>query len=489
MDNRAIPRITKSDFLLYCQAPRHLWARKNNRIDLSLSDFDRYLAAQGYHVEELAQEYLNTVIIRPNPGFKMDWQSVVTDGPFEARLDALIRLPHAADCDLYEIKSSTTVDEEDMLDITFQASILKKRISIRRYYILHLNRDYIRCGELRLDALFVAEDVTAKVEELLPEIIQLRTEALSAAQTSDPASLAHCLTPKECPCPEICHPNLPEFSIYDIPRLTQQKKQELLRMRILEAKTIPPSFALNAKQRLIAGLAKTGSVHIDLDAMRAELGRLAYPLYFLDYETCITAVPRYEGYHPQQQIVFQYSLHRMAEPGAQVTHAEFISIGVDDPVPALLEHLCAHIGESGTVIVWNKAFEMAMNREMAKLCPRHALFLEELNARIYDLGDMVNQGYYLHPGFKGSWSIKKVLPVMVPDLSYDRDAIDRGDQASVAWCNLCFGLLCEEEKAQLTQELLQYCELDTLAMVRIFEVFRGMVSCDGLFPCQARFYH
>ena len=111
---------------------------------------------------------------------------------------------------------------------------------------------------------------------------------------------------------------------------------------------------------------------------------------------------------------------------------------------------------------------ISMNKDMAKLHPEYAAFLEQLNERIYDLGDIVNLGYYLHPGFKGSWSIKHVLPVMVPELSYKGMVIGKGDQASMAWWNMTFGQVDQREKEQLTEALLRYCELDTLAMVEIY---------------------
>ena len=128
------------------------------------------------------------------------------------------------------------------------------------------------------------------------------------------------------------------------------------------------------------------------------------------------------------------------------------------------------------MIVWNKSFEMTMNKEMAKLHPEYATFLEQLNERIYDLGDIVNLGYYLHPGFKGSWSIKHVLPVMVPDLSYKGMTIGKGDQASMAWWNMTFGQVDQREKEQLTEALLRYCELDTLAMVKIYRKLVELIN-------------
>ena len=224
---------------------------------------------------------------------------------------------------------------------------------------------------------------------------------------------------------------------------------------------------MKPKQRLVAERAKTKKIHINQKAISTELESIRYPLYFLDYETCISAIPHYDGYHPQQQIVFQYSLHKLEKQVGESFHYEHISLVDDDPTLPLLERLKDDIGNSGTVIVWNKSFEMTMNKEVAKLHPEYADFLEQLNERIYDLGDIVNLGYYLHPGFKGSWSIKHVLPVMVPELSYKGMVIGKGDQASMAWWNMTFGQVDQREKEQLTEALLRYCELDTLAMVEI----------------------
>ncbi len=465
--------ITKSDFLLYCEAPRHLWAKKHGQIEVSISDFDQHLAEEGNRVEALAQEFLASILLPQHPGDQLLWQQTFSDDSFESRLDGLVFNPKSNTYDLYEIKSSTGVDKDIVYDVTFQAVILAKQISIDHYYVLHLNKEYIRTGDLDLAALFIAEDISDKVKALMPEVELLRGEALRVTQLSDPDQAEHCLSPKECPCPALCHPELPDFSIYDIPRLTRIKKLQLLENRILAAKDIPASFDLNPKQCLIVDRARTNSEHIDHKAIIAELEKIAFPLYFLDYETCICAIPQYDGYHPQQQIVFQYSLHKLEKSGDEPIHFEHISLVEGDPTLPLLERLKEDIGDFGTVIVWNKSFEMTMNKEMAKLHPEYAAFLEQLNERIYDLGDIVNLGYYLHPGFKGSWSIKHVLPVMVPYLSYNGMVIGKGDQASMAWWNMTFGLADPREKEQLTESLLRYCELDTLAMV---EIYRKLVD-------------
>jgi hypothetical protein len=465
--------ITKSDFLLFREAPRHLWAKKHGRLEQKLSEFDQHLIDDGGRVEAFAFDYLSGFYIPRHPGDELLWQPTYKDGPFEARLDALVHHVSGNSYDLYEIKSSTKVDNDVVYDVTFQAAILEKHLSVNNFYVLHLDKEYHRAGGLELSSLLGTEDISEKVGTAKQEVLLLREEALRVAGLEGAEGAGACLSPKDCPCLELCHPGLPEFSIYDIPYLSRVNKRQLLAQGILAAKDIPKSFDLNHKQRLVAERARTNTEHLDRPSLRAELDRLQYPLWFLDYETCISALPLYDGYHPQQQVVFQYSLHRLDKPGCEPQHSCHVAIKPGDPSLELLEHLSVDLGSSGTVIVWNKTFEMTRNKEMAALHPEYAGFLEDVNARIYDLGDIVNLGYYIHPGFKGSWSIKNVLPVMVKELSYEGLAINKGDKASMAWWNITFGNLEHRQKEILVEDLEKYCRLDTLAMVEITRKFES----------------
>lgn len=468
-------KLSKSDFLLYCEAPRHLWAKKNSQFDLTLSDFVQHLIAEGYEVEKLAREFFINEILPQRPGYQVKFQQTFSDDAFEARADILLYDPETSAYELYEVKSSTNLDKKDLLDVAYQFMILQNQVKIEKACLVHLNKEYIRNGDLDLAQLFIIEDLTEDVRDVLPEIDELRQEALSVFTCKDPNELPQCLAPRDCPCPEVCHPQLPEFSIFDVPRLSQKNKIELLEMGIREAKEIPVTFNLNEKQLLIVERARTNSEYIDRYSLKMELNNLQYPLWFLDYETCISAIPRFQGYHPQQQIVFQYSLHRVDDPKSELHHCGCIAVTDGDPAQTLLEKLAAEMGPIGSIVVWNKTFEMTMNKEMAKLYPEYFDFLMDLNSRIYDLGEIVNQGIYLHPRFKGSWSIKHVLPVMVPELSYEEMAINKGDKASMAWWNITFGDVANEEKDRLLKALDEYCELDTLAMVEIYRKFSAML--------------
>lgn len=467
--------LTKSDFLLYCEAPRHVWAKRHDRLTEPLSDMNRLTGEQGYQVEALARAYLEQAVLTECLDGRLSWQATFTDGAFEARVDALIYKPGEDFSDLYEIKSSTGVDKTDLLDVAFQAAILKQHIRIDHFFLLHLNREYLRSADLAPAELFIVEDVTGQVADLLPVVETARSAALLAVGEMDPSRLEGCLTPRQCPCPETCFPDLPEFSIFDVPLLQPKKKRALLEAGILEARQIPDSYDLNEKQRLVVERAKTGTVHLDTNALHVELKQLHFPLYFLDYETCISAIPQYPGYHPQQQIVFQYSLHILEAPDAAPAHHEHLSLTCEDPSSSLLAQLREDIGDLGSVLVWNKAFEMTRNSEMAALHPEYASFLEGLNLRVYDLGDPVRLGYYLHPGFKGSWSIKQILPVVVPALSYQDLEVHQGDQASLTWWNLCLGSPQVGEKDKKAEALKRYCEMDTRAMLELYRAFSALI--------------
>jgi len=469
--------ITKTDFLRYLETPRHLWAHKHNRITVGPSDFDQFLMNQGYQVEALARNYFQNYCANIKTEDTVSLQETFSDGAYSARIDALVHNSTTGTDEFFEIKSSSSLKTEFIPDAAFQYLVLNTYRSIQRVFILHLNKDYIRHGQLDIQALFTIEDITESVLDVLPEIRIQRENALHAIQSDSPGHLQGCYKPADCPCPDICHPNLPERSIFDIPRLSTRKKDKLRDQGIIDIEDVPQEFPLSAKQRLVVEVAQTNQEHIDLPALILEFQKFSYPLYFLDYETCLSAIPVFDHFHPQQHIVFQYSLHKLIQPDANLLHSDFISTVKSDPSQALLEQLHTSIlDDNGTVFVWNKTFEMTRNKELALLQPDFAPFLENLNGRIYDLGNLINKGYYLHPAFKGSWSIKNVLPVMVPDLQYQGLDVEKGDQAMLAWYKLVFESSETTEKEKIKKSLLDYCELDTLAMVHIFQRLQSIMA-------------
>lgn len=463
-------QITKSDFRLFREAPRHLWAKKHDRLDKT--EIDELLLVQGDHIEQLAREYLETIILPQKPAWTMNWQETASDGPYLARADAILLHPDGNEAELFEIKSSTSVKDEHIEDAAFQTLIFRKQYNVSRIHLVLVNNEYIFHGSLDLSQFLKMEDITEKVEEILPDIAILREQALNAALSDDPSKWEHCWKTRDCVCLDVCHPGLPEgLTIYDVPRLKKEKKQELEGMVIRAAKDIPEDFPLSGNQSSVVAAAKSGQPVIDVSGIRRELARVNYPIYFLDYETCPLAVPAYARFKPYQQVVFQYSLHRLDSVDSNPIHSEHLSTGEGDPCVPLLASLKNDLGMEGTVIVWNAPFEKTRNKEMADLHPEFRTFLEDFNDRTYDLMEIVSKGLYLHPGFKGSSSIKNVLPVLVPELRYDTLAINNGTRASFSWWRMMFTPMPDGERQVISTDLLKYCELDTLAMVELFRQF------------------
>lgn len=257
---------------------------------------------------------------------------------------------------------------------------------------------------------------------------------------------------------------------------TDEDLASLLDDGVMSLKDVPEEMIGRKLQKAYRTALRTGRAHIDKEGIADWLGGLSYPLYFLDYETWSSAVPAFDGYRPYQQIPFQYSLHVQAKPSAKLEHYEFLATEGGDPVPALAKALAKQIGPTGSVITWNMSFEKARNREMGEHLAKYAEYFEQVNERVVDLGKPFADGHYVHKDFRGSWSIKKVLPVLVPELSYEEMEISNGGEASTSWPVLTGATLKPAEKTKLAKDMLAYCQLDTLAMVRILSVLQNVAK-------------
>lgn len=464
--------ITKTDMRTYAEAPMHLWSLKYNLHQRQLPAFVLYLMEQGQKVEGLARPFLEEHVKSRHSGNILSFQDTLRDGIFEARLDALVHDPLTGTYDIYEVKSSTTAKTEHYADLAFQVLVAEAaNLSIRSCYLVLVNKDYVRQGEVDPRQLFVIEDVSEDVAKIKPEIQTLRQQAAETLQKTNPEGISGCYKPKDCFCLELCHPNLPEYHIYDIPRLSAGKASLLRSEGILDIHALPASFALTENQQLFVDVVRSGKAKMDMEAIRAELAKMQYPLYFLDYEAFTPAIPLFDGYPPYRFITFQFSVHVIQAPGTPVEHYEFLDTELQDPSVLLAEHLNKVIGPKGSVVVWYRPFEGGRNKELAERLPEHTSFFENINERIYDLRDIFSKNLYMDPGCRGSSSIKNVLPVLCPDIdqSYEKLTINKGDQAMAAWLQVTSGELSEAEVEQTRADMLQYCHLDTLAMLKVWE--------------------
>ena len=212
---------------------------------------------------------------------------------------------------------------------------------------------------------------------------------------------------------------------------------------------------------------------IDHEAIQQFLGELGYPLYFLDYETMSGLIPYFDGQRPYQQVPFQYSLHVLESPEAELTQKEYLHRDNSDPSRPLTEQLIKDIGDKGSVLVWFEGFEKARNSELGDMLPEYKETMEAINDRVVDLMTPFKLKWYQDERFNGSASIKQVLPVLCPHLSYKELGIQEGGSAQRLWTEAILDEKRAEQKDQILEDLIEYCKLDTLAMVEIFKILKS----------------
>jgi hypothetical protein len=469
-------KLTKSLFLSYLESPLHMWLSVHSDTQPKPpSLYGQHTMKQGYSVEKLAKEFLQRKVNTQYPaGTTLTFEATLTDGNYESRIDALVHDTVHNTYDLYEIKSSTTIHTEHKYDVTFQYLVGKATLPINKVYLVRVNSDYQRSGEIDINELFIVEAMTDHIAKKEDEVYQLRSEAWGVLRLEQEPIDEHCFNPGTCLYPNHCFSNLPEYSIYDLGRASKKQYRELIDMGVGLVKNIPDTFTQNFKQRLQIQSARTGQPIIDHEGIKHELNKLEFPLYFLDYETYGEALPLYDGYKPYQQAVTQFSIHVARSPDSdEFEHYECLATEPGDSSKQLATELCSIIGETGTVIVWNKGFECGRNEELSVLCPEFCDQLMSINQRTYDLMEIFSLGLYVDYRFHGSASIKKVLPVLCPELSYKELDINEGTKAMLQWHEMVYGNLSESEKEKIRFDLLTYCKLDTWAMVEIWRKLKN----------------
>ena len=493
-------KLTKTGYLIYLDAPRHLWAYANGKTnEQSIDSFLMHLYDQGKQVQTLAREYIKKHLIpdyykgEKNVGF----EETKSDQNFEARIDFIAYNQKSKKWDIYEIKSSKRVKKEHYKDLAFQYLVFRKHYEIGSAYVLHLDGEYTRHGDLSLTQLFTRTNITNEIKDILDEVHEERYQALDTMRLKNAEDCASCIKPKTCPCLDLCHPNLPEYSIYDV-RASSRNRRRTAHLEENYSKSIDdiPSdshlgkgLSFSDKQRDQIKVAQSGETHIDKDAILQHISELEYPLYFLDYESFNPAVPLYDGYTPYDQMPFQYSLHVLREDGGELEHHEFIETKKVDPSVGLLDSLKDVIGESGSVVIWSK-FERTQNNGMAKRYLQHSDFIEGVNQRLWDLMEPFQQQWFNLRNFKGRYSIKNVLPVLVPGFSYDELAINNGAVAMTKWVQMVYGggitaqyfgegtedvvdIPTKKVDMETGNDLLEYCKMDTFAMVKLLQELKG----------------
>jgi len=485
--------LTKTAYLAHVQCPKHLWLTMHRPHLANASDPSALRRLQaGQEVDEAARGvFANGRLIPHHPDAQemaaltanaiADGAETLFQATFAAQ-DLLVKVDILSQTTqgwhLIEVKSSTTYKAKEHLpDAAFQLHVLQQAgLHVNQVSLMHLNSD---CRYPALNDLFTLTNITDEAIAALPQVesdIAAMRQLVAATDAPNAGIGRHCTRPHTCPFYDHCWQGVEGLTIYDIPRLNAKKELPLQDADILYLTDIPPDYPLTATQRAFVDFIIQEQINIDRAAIQQQLDDLVYPLYFFDFETIDYAIPTFDGCKPYQQIPFQYSCHILDADGT-LTHREYLHTDTTDPRRPLAEALLTHIGETGSLIAYNIPFERGVLRHLADQFPAYASRLNGMAERLWDQLPIFRKQYRDYR-FGKSNSLKSVLPVIAPSLSYKLLDVQNGTQAQVVWEEMIgqgeTAVLETAVKQQLIKQLLAYCHLDTLAMVEIHYALLGL---------------
>jgi hypothetical protein len=371
---------------------------------------------------------------------------------------------------LIEAKSTTCVKDYHLYDLGIQRHVVAGcGINITAACLTHLNRDYVYDGrEYRLQSLFEIKDLTKEIDKLggdLPALLARQWRALKCDTPPKISPGPQCQDPVECEFYDHCHEPLPAGHVSELPRISGAKLAALQDQGIALISDIPEEFPLGSLAARAWKAIRQGRTWLS-DNLSQQLRRLKYPLAFMDFETLYPALPRYAGMRPYDHIPFQWSVHWQKSLEARLEHFEFLATDDADPRHQFMDSLCRVLKGDGHIIVYNQGFESNRLRELASWLPEYAGQIGEIQSRLWDLLPIVRGNVY-HPEFRGSYSIKDVLPALIPEMKYEGMEVSDGREAGRAWDRLIRRDVEIGEKERIREALLAYCAQDTLAMARL----------------------
>jgi hypothetical protein len=347
---------------------------------------------------------------------------------------------------------------------------------------MHLNREYVYDGRAYvLSQLFSIETVDHLIDELDTEIeAQIRTEFQMLDQEEPPEIVPgrQCAKPVVCEFFDRCNAPKPMDHISNLPGIRDRAIQKLLSLGIESIYEIPPDFPFSDRMRRACTCVQRATPWFSSE-LAHKLEELRYPVYFMDFETVNPAIPRFAEMRPFDVLPFQWPLHIQESRGANLRHFEFLAATDADPRRNFVEQLCPLLRESGSIVVYHKTFESERLADLAGWIPEFAPRIDQIQRRLWDLLPVVRSSVY-HPEFEGSFSLKAVIPALLPELSYEGMEVADGTTAGRVWESILHGSLEGADKTRLRDALLAYCGQDTLVMVRLVERLREALleTCD-----------
>lgn len=486
--------LTKSKYLVGLQCAKYLWMSFHEKHKIPAPDKQKqHIFDQGHIVGEFvkrlwpngidihAEDFLEN-IKETKEHLKLRkplFEAGIKSGRLFSRADVLEpNNDKEKTWDIIEVKSSTQVKPEHIQDVAFQKYVYEKEgLMIRNCFLMHVNNEFVKKGEINIKDFFIKENITEKVNEeikLVPARLEVMIKTIDSKDKPDTKICKGCDDPYECPIKDECWNFLPENSVFDLYR-GGKKSFELFESGVIAIKDIPEQYELNYNQKIQHQCEKTGKPYINSEAIEKFLKKLKCPLYFLDFETYGTVIPLYDGLKPWQQIPFQFSLH-MVDKNGKKEHFSFIAEGSGDPRPEFIKSLNKLIGKKGSIIVFNQGFEEGVLNKLAEFMPKEKEAVSSITKRMVDLIIPFRSFFYYHPKQQGSCSLKYVLPALTGK-SYEGMDIANGGQASLKYLWIIHGdkdgkKASSEEVAKVRADLEKYCGMDTEAMIDVLDVLK-----------------
>ncbi len=488
--------LSKSKYCGLWQCPKIAWMRKYKPEEVTVDASVLSRMENGNIVGDLAMGLFGDFVeVTAYDGERLDLAKMIADTEAEMKKGTAVICEASFDYNglycavdllrkeddgwaIYEVKSSTD-DEKDVYtaDVAYQKYVLENcGVNVTGTYLITIDNTYVFDGELDIHKLFKITDISDRLECETFNItanLSIAERLLKSDEEPDIDLHIGCKNPYFCGFWGYCSKHIPKPSVFDLYRMPFREKLKYYHRGVYRYEDLLADGKMTNPTRLrqITYYLSDDGDYIDKDGIRDFLGTLSYPLYFLDFETIQPVIPQFIGTKPYAQIPFQYSLHYIEHEGGKLEHKEFLAVSGEDPRRAIAESLCRDIPKDVCVTAYNKAFECTRIKELAETFPDLAEHLLNIRDNIKDLLVPFQSGYYYNKAMGGSFSIKSVLPALFPDeptLNYHNlEGVHNGGEAMTIFPKIKD--MPQEEQETARWNLLRYCELDTYAMVKVWE--------------------
>ncbi len=408
---------------------------------------------QGYEVEEYTKQLfpgfidieaeskdfkeklkISDELIKKN--IKVIYQPTFAINGFNCRCDFLVFDTKNKKYNIYEVKSSTSINNDHLNDVAFQNIVLEKSgIEISKKYLVHINNEYFRYKKINVKELFKIEDITENVDNILNEVEEEMKKCKKYLnQKEEPKNGCDCIylsKGNHCETIHLSHQEITDYNIHELTRITSKKLKELIKSGITKIEDIEEiNTFTKAQQNQIITYQKNKEV-INKKGIREILNSYNYPLYFFDYETYAPAIPIFDGYRPYQRIPIQFSLHYIEKKGGELKHFDYVHNEKTDPSETIVKLLIKNIDPKGTILAWNMGFEKSVTKELRERLSEYKKSLNRIINQIEDLMDIFKDQYYVHKDLKGRYGIEPVMQVLASHINYDELPITGADVGPV----------------------------------------------------------